>query len=299
VKGFLQASESPHQQDKGHYSAAVMTHEPLPTSEGYSHSRCYASARADCSPKLSGEHLVSDSVLRLTGAKAVTTTHRPWSRHGEPATVGISSFTAKVLCEHHNSALSTYDTAALDFTAAFTYFGLKLLTTPELVDSPEVFSISGDDLQRWVLKTLLAHGAGAVFRCEGKDVEIITNRKIVDLLFDSGPWPSEWGLYIAPTLSDPITPASVNNFYGGCQPFVHKDGYLIGGLVWLGGMALALALFRPEANDGGPLDGALHQPQAVQFLIGDMVKVVKLAWADDRDHPMLSYNGELTPVARS
>lgn len=255
---------------------------------GYYNPKCYASALGDCSDKLTGEHVVSDGVLRLRGDKSVTVSHRPWSKDGAPVTMGISSFKAKILCQHHNSALSVFDDAAKTFALALTYFSHQVLTSEELVTEQEVFTASGEALQRWALKTLIAHHMASAFHPGEPRIE---NKRVLELLFDPAPWPEGIGLHVAPALSNPLDVQVLRNHYGGCEPFIHKDRYVIGGTVYLGGMALVLPLFRPQYGDGGPTDNAVLQPQAIQFLFDDgMAKGVYLTWEDDRDHGVVSYD---------
>ena len=262
----------------------------------YSNPGCYASSRANCSRKLSGEHFVSESVLRLTGAKAITTTSYPWNQNGDPRTIGISSFTAKVLCTRHNSALSKSDTAARDFAAMMTYFGRQLLTDEELNRDSEEVDVPGEELQRWVLKTLITHSETAVLRAGDRIVRRRDEDRAIEVLFDDARWPRRWGLYVSPSLSSPLTPAHLRTVYGGCQPYVHNDGYLLGGTVWLGGIAFCLALFPPASDDGGPFDGACFRPGAIRFVIGETVKGIRLSWRDGSTHDVLSYDCDLKPV---
>lgn len=264
----------------------------------YSNPACYASSRGDCSRKLSGEHFVSESVLRLTGSKAVTTTAYPWNRNGDPATIGISSFTAKVLCTRHNSALSKSDTAARDFAALMTYLGLQLLVNEQMDEESEECEVSGDELQRWVLKTLITHVETSVLRADDLIVRRRDEDRAVEVLFGNAAWPRRWGLYVSPSLSSPLTPKHLKSAYGGCQPYVHNDGYLLGGTVWLGGIALCLALFSPASNDGGPFDGASYKPGAIRFVIGQTVKEIRLSWAGGGIHDVINYTCELRPVQR-
>src|SRR4026208_2176624 len=75
---------------------------------------CWAADLGDCGGKLSGEHLVSAS---LWTGPAVPASGGPW---GEPREIGISSLTAKILCQHHNSRLSEVDVAGSQAFATFT-----------------------------------------------------------------------------------------------------------------------------------------------------------------------------------
>lgn len=175
---------------------------------------------------------------------------------------------------------------------------MQLLCIPDVPET-EVYPVSGELLQRWVLKTLIAHGLADILRQNGLPYPMADHGTLVDLAFSSEPWPARWGLYIARSLSQPLTLASVNSPFSGLQPLVHRDGYVIGGIVHLGGMALVLTLFPPHAGDTeGPLVGAIYRPAAVQFRIegSDVVKGVVLSWNDAATHEPLFYSAALSPV---
>ena len=80
-------------------------------SEQSEHSRmkqCWASVLGDCGDEISKEHLVSAALweTRTINAKGF-----PWCRD-EMKSFGINSLVSKILCKHHNNALSPLDTAA-------------------------------------------------------------------------------------------------------------------------------------------------------------------------------------------
>ncbi|PZF85158.1 hypothetical protein C1I92_06155 [Jiangella anatolica] len=234
---------------------------------------------------MSGEHYVSDSILRMLGATNISTRDYPWNVDGELKTVGISSFKTKVLCQEHNSALSKADEAAKAFAMALAWAGLQIRTSVEFESASEVLSVDGDQLERWVLKTLVVHQLASVLKDNGKPVATLDRTQAVDLLFGQRPWPPGWGLYVSRTASDPLTKESVRAPWGGIQPLVRKDGELIGGLVWLGGVALALALFQPAPDETrGPFANAVYRPGAVAFRTRGFDKGAVLLWSDSAHH---------------
>jgi hypothetical protein len=81
------------------------------------HPKCYAQALGGCSQQLSGEHYVSDKVLRAVSQAniRVRVSGLKFLPSGVEREIGISRLTGNVLCKTHNSALSGYDTAGLDF----------------------------------------------------------------------------------------------------------------------------------------------------------------------------------------
>lgn len=63
-----------------------------------------------------------------------------------------STCKANVLCKRHNNALSSVDATAGRFLKA-------ILRAPDFLQSHEirVLMLSGDDVERWILKTLCTH----------------------------------------------------------------------------------------------------------------------------------------------
>jgi hypothetical protein len=119
----------------------------------FSHPNCYAGQLGDCSPQISKEHYVSDGVLRAVaqGNSEVLVRNLAFQRGGTLEAKEINSLVAKVLCEKHNSELSSFDVA-----------GLSLFSAMDQIDSAagkpdancEVVCVNGDHFERWMLKTL-------------------------------------------------------------------------------------------------------------------------------------------------
>ena len=121
---------------------------------GFAHPGCYARGLNDCSTDISGEHLFSEVTLNLVAGQdgKVTRTGYPWQEEGEAQTLTPSSCKANVLCKRHNNALSPVDVAMGRFLKA-------ILNTPDFLRNQDlrVLILSGDDLERWILKTLCTH----------------------------------------------------------------------------------------------------------------------------------------------
>jgi hypothetical protein len=120
----------------------------------FKHERCYLSSLGNCGTKMTKEHFISRNIL-----ERITTSTLKFENaahfFGGKATVeiGVDTFSSKVLCDNHNSALSALDTAA----------GLAFSTIESLAadlvrhaagPAPLIsFHIaSGLDMERWLLK---------------------------------------------------------------------------------------------------------------------------------------------------
>ena len=114
------------------------------------HPKCYAQSVGGCSAQLSGEHYVSDKVLRAVSQadSMVRVTGLKFLPSGVEREIGISSLTGNVLCKSHNSALSGYDTAGLNF-----FTSMERVMVPGSPSAPA--RVNGDRLEAWMLKTVV------------------------------------------------------------------------------------------------------------------------------------------------
>jgi hypothetical protein len=113
--------------------------------------RCYLSPLGGCSQKITKEHFVSRNILeKLTSA---TTLKFEGASHffggKDVAEIGIGAFSAKVLCDTHNSALSGLDEAA---GRAFTTFEALSEDLKNSFKKGSFYLASGLDIERWLLK---------------------------------------------------------------------------------------------------------------------------------------------------
>jgi hypothetical protein len=121
---------------------------------GFANPGCYARSLNDCGNEMSGEHLFSETMLNLLtdiDGKLLRTGY-PWQKSGEVQQLTPTTCKANVLCKRHNNALSPLDTTGGRFLKA-------ILSTPDFLQNQKlrVFLVSGDDFERWILKTLCVH----------------------------------------------------------------------------------------------------------------------------------------------
>ncbi len=115
---------------------------------------CWAACLGDCSQKLSREHLVS-------GALFITDTVRvqgfSWCKDSAKE-IGLAALTAKVLCKHHNEALSCVDRAGAEAFSVLREIGRLSNVRGRM--KPRRWRVArrridGLGLERWFLKTLI------------------------------------------------------------------------------------------------------------------------------------------------
>lgn len=117
--------------------------------------RCYLSPVGSCGTQMTKEHFISRNILeRLTTSTLRFENAGHFFGGQETVEIGIDSFSAKVLCDKHNSALSDLDAAA--GTAFSTIEALaKNCTEFANLERGRLLRFhlcSGLDIERWLIK---------------------------------------------------------------------------------------------------------------------------------------------------
>ena len=255
--------------------------------------KCYANTRGGCSAKISGEHYVSHGLLKLyQGERSVVTP--TWSNRPIPA----KSFVANILCTTHNNGLTSADSAALKFASFLKRINEAFDGGQGEIGSDEVFEVSGDDFQRWVLKLLINHAAASKTNADNEPIELEIIPEAIDLLLDRAQWPETWGLCVAgmpkhPHLKiDPIShPENLTSWWA-AWPFIgHEGQQLRGGIVELAGVGFALSLFNQGRTEGAcddpqnPFYETIQRPASISWMIRGVEKRIEFSWNDRWPHP--------------
>ena len=104
------------------------------------------------------------------------------------------NFKANILCQTHNSALSPADDAALKIASFLRRIALEYDAGAGEWGAAKEVTISGDDMQRWVLKLFLNHAVTGHFSDVQQHHDVSFPPEAIDLLLDRAAWPSTWGL---------------------------------------------------------------------------------------------------------
>jgi hypothetical protein len=205
---------------------------------------CWATELGDCAGKLSGEHIVSES---LWSGPSVFASGGPW---GEGREIGVASLTAKILCQRHNSRLSAVDTAgARAFATIRQSFALaearKLISPRPWL--PFCYSIDGPLLERWFLKTainatLLLHRppTWAANGLQGNPPLLL-----VEMAFGLLEIEKPFGLYTVATVGETIESQDRVS----CHPLGSVNGQLSGALFEFRGFTFLLNMRRQLPED--------------------------------------------------
>jgi hypothetical protein len=152
---------------------------------------CYMKQLGTCRGGISGEHLISESVvLLLAGDGEFSIAGTPWLSEGESKVIGIKALTANCLCQQHNSDLHPLDDAALLF---FTSLKSSLEGATGVTD----YLVSGHDIERWLLKSLKAMAVSHNLGIGRKKLagDFASDVRVLEMLENVKAWPMGTGLY--------------------------------------------------------------------------------------------------------
>jgi hypothetical protein len=239
---------------------------------GFAHTGCYARKLNDCSTDMSGEHLFSEVTLNLVAGPDgnVSRIGYPWQEEGQIQTLRPANCKANVLCKRHNNALSPLDTAAGRFLKA-------IVNTPGFLQNHDlrVLILSGDDIERWILKTLCTHIV--VVRRFGSDWE--PPLEWLEILWSMKSFAAGCGMYF----NQDVGKASPDAVQLGLRVLTSPtiDG-ASGGIIQLCGYQFALAMVAPtlQQTPDSVLVPKYYRPSDFIISYGKSEVVYSLGWAD-------------------
>ena len=244
------------------------------------YSKCWANALGDCAGGMTLEHLISRNQF---GNTTVSVQGYPWCKD-EPRTVGIGGVAARILCARHNNT-----TSPLDDAAGATLGALRLMM--ERADSMKAggprpprrtIRISGDHLERWLLKTtinlaLQARPAptGGIFDDTGKPA-----RRFIDIVYGRTLFAPEEGLTWVVQVGEQIA----HNQQGtiAFQTWLQKDdNALVAAFLGFHGYRLWLATV-----DAPKIEHGMHPVR--RFHAQDVDVVIEFEWSKRRNRQLLA-----------
>jgi hypothetical protein len=237
-----------------------------------------------CVGPISGEHLISGSVIRiLKGNGEFTISGLPWLEAGEEKILAPQNLRANCLCVKHNSALHPLDDAAK-------YFFDSLKSHLEIDRGLRHALVSGHDIERWLLKTAkaiavsknLARGRERLSGTFSRDTEIL------DMLDDPRQWPEGAGLYCLMNAGD----RTINNARFQLQPQTNDEEEVEA--LWLGMLGLSFVLLLERADEGKHpfLRGSRFRPARIIVSYPSATNWLTMSWEDDKVHEELTLQFE-------
>jgi hypothetical protein len=240
----------------------------------FSHPDCYAAELGGCSTQISKEHYVSDAILRLVslGEPAVLVRNLVFQSPQTLEPRGISNLVAKVLCSKHNSDLSRFDCAGQALFAGMDQIDSAAGKPDQL---PTTIVVNGDDLERWMLKTLCGGIFSGNIPVSGGSLKSIRPPKAwLSILFEDGHFPPGQGLYVR---------AGTPGIVFSTEPSVLKmavvsdsNDVVIGFTVWVFNFEFTLVLASLPSNCPPTLEYAHHRPKGV--VVHGSSKRIQIEW---------------------
>jgi hypothetical protein len=240
---------------------------------------CFARALGDCQGPMSGEHYISEAILKFvggpsTGNPGVYGHNLAGLPRGQRRWRDIGQLKRKILCKKHNSDLSDYDRAGLAMCKA----GKSMYQADNTGDqTAEIFTIDGDDLERWMLKTLIGgYYSGKVWEeladMEGVDPPL----EWLDILYGRKDFPFGHGLYWQPTELEGVALDGRDEFE--LMPRIYNQK-LIGLRAWFFSPQIALLM---ENFQAGTVPGH-YRP--VGLRVDGCYKRIVFAWKNGSEDP--------------
>lgn len=229
--------------------------------------KCILNWTADCCSSISGDHIVSRSVLRvLTELKITIST----SRFSREHSIDSSALKTKKLCRRHNSALSPIDSEAARFFRAFAATNDALLKNST---SQKLYFFHGIDIERWMLKTMLMTYFAKLSNVTPEQYKLPPYA--LNLFHSDLDQPL--GLYV-PT----STRGDGSEFFiteNATSVSILTDGDLVAGItITLGGFSLTLIISGSDEHFRRLATNYTYRPKNLLFFKGDDVYAIQMAF---------------------
>lgn len=242
--------------------------------------KCYMSRLGSCVAPISGEHIISEAVIRILMADGnFSISGLPWLSPGETKVMSPKSLRANCLCTKHNSALHPLDDAAKYFFAS-----LKLYLEDDA--RPRHALLSGHDIERWLLKTAkamavsknLARGREPLSGAFSQDEELL------NMLDNPHHWPEGAGLYCTMNAGD----RTLNHSRFQLQPLTNSQDDIEALALNILGLSFVLLLEPLDENKYPFLRGAKYRPARIVISYPSSESLLTLSWTDHKKHEQLT-----------
>jgi len=253
---------------------------PKPHS-AHRHKKCILNWTADCCSTLSGDHIISKSVLRVITEKKITISTTNFSREHS---LDSGSLKTKQLCRRHNSALSPIDNEAARFFKAFAAIHNSL---EKNYASQKLYFFHGVDIERWMLKTMLMSYFAKLSNVTPEQYSL---PKGIMKLFQLDLAPP-LGLYI-PTSTKP----DGKDFFtteNATSVSILTNGNLVSGVsISLGGFSLILVISGSDEIFHRLAKNYTYRPNNLVFFKGEEVYYMQLAFHNSPGKSIVFSHGD-------
>ena len=220
--------------------------------------KCLLHGFGPCAGKMSREHYISRTALEAIGQAGKSQIGGlAWQPEETMQVIGNGSLVAKILCEAHNSTLSSLDTV-----------GGALIRAVDAADKqpeslPALTTIDGLLFERWLLKVICGLTAGGGFKTR----EIPEHWKRILM---GEPWPDGWGLYVPSPEGQHVLAKEF-----AVETRVHPTTNEVKAAFFrVAGVHFTLLVGRPD----DPRPWGFQRPRGLIFRDGTTEKRIEFAW---------------------
>jgi len=233
---------------------------------------------SDCSDKISREHYISEYLLNnLSNSKVVSMSGLNWHKSKGPINIAKTALVTNVLCEKHNGMLSPFDKAMGRLHQKIAQYDKGLIED----DFQNQFSLfSGEDIERWLLKTTCAYIASDQIYVGAEKFHFDIDPIFLDILYKGRDFPEGWGLYC-----DSNAEKFLHHQYLQVN-FGISGGELRYVKFVLNGVTMYLLLSRPNSV----ANGMIHRPRGFEFRKGNNRKLIEFSWPNPQHNNGLFFN---------
>lgn len=243
---------------------------------GLKNTNCYLSELCDCSAGISGEHYVSHSILKELSMNGMLQ-----GIHGLPWIQGTknipsSRLTSNILCKRHNEALSGLDTLAKRFFMSIVDVTRSFESnTPGSSDS--IFLFNGNDIERWMLKTLIGLGFSGNLQSQRHTIRNWKPDLLwVDILVGKEQMPKDFGLYVTGNVGHQ---SELNLKRGFEIAPLSNQNFVYGAIISLCGLSFTFVMVQPPLNKKGTiLEHQLYRPGEMLFTHKQLLSTLYFHW---------------------
>lgn len=243
---------------------------PPPPVTGIMNPECYLSEFKDCSRDISREHYISSIVLSdIEHQRGVKIAGLPWIPAEQFRIVGKNRLVSKILCRRHNTALSPLDAGAGRFIRTIGHYDSDF-NNPN--PQSELSLFCGEDLERWMLKTVCGMVAANQVAQQRIPLSIDIPVNWIQLLTGAVQWPPNWGLYI--TIPKKQTYHSISFEF---IPKTHPEtNQVLAADFVFHGLQFSLLLGTPDH----PSAWGVYRPRTLIFRKDGVEKMIEVSWLD-------------------
>ena len=259
--------------------------EPRPPLTGIKNRKCRLSPAADCCEKISGDHIISEAVLKEISAQKIVLRSSNFTR-----TVGVKSDAIKTkwLCRRHNSALHLLDDEAARLFRALQDSEIALASgAPAPI---RFYLFHGEDIERWMLKTMLAAYFGRLTNIVPGKFELPEHA--LQLFSSYLPQPYGLHVHIQPRPGESVRATNISR--NASLALLTEGQTLVGIDFSLGGLELRYLLAGSELAVASNTTSLTWRPNCVCLYEAQEVYAIAFVWSEGSQNTIWLSRGSAT-----